>query len=998
MPLPPSLTTTYHQYKHDTDVVASWLAHMGERVGCPTELLSSTTGATGSSAPAPQKPAPSLRLKGKARKQAKAGAAAAAALAPDKPSASTSTSTATTPSPTKPKYVLAIRNFVPLAEFISSSEVDESKVDVPTTFTTAIERAISVRRSFVNLLEQHGINPELDSNAKHSFFVGVLEKVRDVLKPLFWKPTPGGKKDKPDVPDAIPITHEAGVPTRNPFEILEVYDVPELNLEVESDQTEKAAAEAKQEVLTVDYRAEETKDEEGFESFLAFCSLFRDITAIRDQVRRLWLEYARNSTTNKTLSLSAVAVATNTAIEIARRMEEDLAHLFNKMNDGVHGMLLTFYTAECVARGKDPLDIQPPAQYNMSTYNLVDRTMNNAATLLRGWSDSNPGDFSTYNGRDGWAEIDFDWQYASNKDRWQQDKSSLMEMFPEFDMIGRTAFQPVPKEVGGNGQQLMVIDELTRGLHVWLASGGVATRRKNLSLWLVLATSIHWDIRRALIGKQQRQDLERPYREMMAVGAAIRDSIEATMEYHKNLKIVGWTAEHQKHLIQLQAEVKFWDNNPLFKALRMAGGGSTEENLFLKRHPWYCGLWIHDVRTRFHHLGLALERAFGGILYTGHLYNAMERQQLISQKWQDMELFYQLQGGRDKFFVGEAPTDPADFHKQLCMMMGFSASNFTKAAAQKRNKGKMTATKAGPRSLNPQARVSSMWLLSLTAASPRLNFTPEDVQAILEGGKSSRQKDTTTEQVTAADLIRDLARALQKDVPEITADYFSFHRTCWSLLRDVRAAVYDDLLKWLGTKDFDGGEYQLPFIVAWIFRTVQGNAGPDGGSGLPGIMPTLGLLQKAARAYDRQAETLREGWTYFELRRLKMLASVVDLSMKVPEIDDSVPTFGDPLDSKLLGLMTSKRAVQITSRPSRRPAPQSHFAFSTPSGGHVVPDFSDGPTWRGTLPNGMNVRVEDANQLFDGWDSEHDEEEEEMDSRSDDEYEYDLAPQGPGNR
>ncbi|KAB5523134.1 hypothetical protein GE09DRAFT_1154078 [Coniochaeta sp. 2T2.1] len=941
MPLPPSLTTTYHQYKHDTDVVASWLAHMGER-----------------------KPAPSVRLKGKARKQAKAGATAAAALAPDKPSPSTSTSTSTaaTPSPTKPKYALAIRNFLPLAEFISSSEVDENKVDVPMTFTTAIERAISVRRSFVKLLEQHGINginPDLDSNVKHSFFVGVLEKVRDVLKPLFWKPTLGGMKDKPDTAEAVPITHEAGVPTRNPFEILEVYDVPQVDLEPESDQAEKAATEAKQKVMTVDYRAEETKDEEGFESFLAFCSLFRDITAIRSQL------------------------STNTSIEIARRMEEDVAHLFNKLDAGVHGLLFTFYTAECVARGKDPLGIRPPAQYNMSTYNQVDHTMNNAATLLRGWSDSNPGDFSTYNGRDGWAETDFDWQYASNKDMWQQDKSSLMEKFPEFDMIGRMAFQPIPKEVGGNGQQLIVIDELTRGIHTWLASGGVAARRKNLSLWLVLATSIHWDIRRALIGKQQRQDLERPYREMMAVDRRV------------------WTVEHQKHLVQLLAEVKFWDNNPLFKALRMAGGGSTDENFFLKRHPWYCGLWIHDVRTRFHHLGLALERAFGGILYTGHLYNAMERQQLISQKWQDMELFYQLQGGRDKFFVGEAPTDPADFDKQLCMMMGFSASNFTKAAAHKRNKGKMTATKAGPRSLNPQARVSSMWLLSLTAASPRLNFTPEDVQAILEGGKSSRRKDTTAEQVTAAKLIRDLACALQKEVPEITADYFSFHRTCWRLLRDVRAAVYDDLLRWLGTKDFDGGEYQLPFIVGWIFRTVQGNAGPDGGSGLRGIMPTLGLLQKAAKAYDRQAETLRKGWTYFELRRMKMLASVVDLAMDVPKIDDSVPTFGDPLDSKLLGLMTSKRAVQITSRPSRRPVPQSTASFSTPSGGRIVPGFSDGPIWNGTLPNGMNVRVEDADQLIDGlmdgWDSEHDDDEE-MDSGSDGQYYHDLAPQEPGNR
>jgi hypothetical protein len=107
---------------------------MGQRVGCPDELLAATSAPAGGQSTAAKKPAGN-RLKGKARKQAKAGASASATLATE---ASSSASAPTPSAPEQPKYVLAIKNFVPLAEFISSSEIDKFKVDVPPSFTTAI--------------------------------------------------------------------------------------------------------------------------------------------------------------------------------------------------------------------------------------------------------------------------------------------------------------------------------------------------------------------------------------------------------------------------------------------------------------------------------------------------------------------------------------------------------------------------------------------------------------------------------------------------------------------------------------------------------------------------------------------------------------------------------------------------------------------------------------------------------------------------------------------
>jgi hypothetical protein len=256
---------------------------------------------------------------------------------------------------------------------------------------------------------------------------------------------------------------------------------------------------------------------------------------------------------------------------------------------------------------------------------------------------------------------------------------------------------------------------------------------------------------------------------------------------------------------------------------------------------------VHDLRARLHHIGVAFNRAWGGILYAGHLYNAVQQEKLVEQRWEDMELFYHLQGGRDKFFVGAAPTDAADYHRQLCMVMGFSATNFT-SQPNKRNRGKLQKTAAGPRSLQQQKRVSMMWMVKWHPASTRVNLTAEDVQAILEVGESSSSRAKTKKKAsvttTPVELITDLAHAIQKEIPEIAADYRSMHRTCWDLLRLVKDAVHGDMLGWTGP-DYIEGEYQLPFVVGWIFRSVCGELGD--GKKIPTMMPTMELLRKAAR-------------------------------------------------------------------------------------------------------------------------------------------------------
>ncbi|EHK39951.1 hypothetical protein TRIATDRAFT_162747, partial [Trichoderma atroviride IMI 206040] len=140
----------YQQYKADTDLVAEWLA-----------VTAKTHGYAATATPSTANPPAAVggRLKGKARKMAKNQAGTASK---------------------KPTYLIKIKEFEPLAQFVSKV----NDVKIPKYFSIALERVIQVRKSFSDRLTSSGVELNAASNDRHSFFVGVLEKVRHHLKPL----------------------------------------------------------------------------------------------------------------------------------------------------------------------------------------------------------------------------------------------------------------------------------------------------------------------------------------------------------------------------------------------------------------------------------------------------------------------------------------------------------------------------------------------------------------------------------------------------------------------------------------------------------------------------------------------------------------------------------------------------------------------------------------------------------------------------------------------
>lgn len=148
--LPSALVSTYQQYKLDTDSVAAWLASTATALGYPSDLLDPSGAAASISK--------SGRLKGKARAKGKKMAAAGAGAGTG--------SSAAAPKPSGPKYIISVRNFISLAEYIA-----EKEAPVPETFRTALDRVIAARSRFGDRLKDHGLGLDESSDAKHQHFV-----------------------------------------------------------------------------------------------------------------------------------------------------------------------------------------------------------------------------------------------------------------------------------------------------------------------------------------------------------------------------------------------------------------------------------------------------------------------------------------------------------------------------------------------------------------------------------------------------------------------------------------------------------------------------------------------------------------------------------------------------------------------------------------------------------------------------------------------------------
>ncbi|KAF7559900.1 hypothetical protein G7046_g4248 [Stylonectria norvegica] len=759
------LNGVYQQYKADTNTVAAWLAVTAKSHGYAEDALALENRPTGAG-----------RAKGKLRTKAKAAPV---------PQHQGSSNTATAK-----QYEIKIKDFVPMASHIAKDDF----ISVPEDFTIALERVIwgpTARKTFAERLPATKISGDSDSEKRHSFFVGILEQVRDCLKPL----------QTAAVLDPVKPLHEATKNAedafKNKFDALRLYTPSESFLNAPNILVPKS------EVI---YVAEE--DESFQVAMFALAALLDDYACLRTELKSLWADYSSGH-----LDLAAVSVATNSAFELARSMEDEVKPILDK-HQGGYALVWVYFTLLCKACDIDAMHLQEPDDvFNIQGYHLAQECLLNILVILHGYAEGEFAFVKCYIGNYGWYDESLGNLADTNRGKQVQDLSLCMETLVDLEFLSLLSLNLGRDDVE---------DELIRGIFALMKDpeGGPP-------LWLAFSVQIY-----IVVVQQLGADCSRGFDELQ----------QQSLRLKKSMLNVPASTPERKDVLGVAMK---WDKDPIFEcrnklfSLDLLTGQRSPKHKFLRRNPIYCGLLIHHMRATFHTSGVDYATQTGALLVTSHLYQALRQEKLLADHlvWEDLETVWKMHG-ITTFFVGGPPTNREDYFRNYSLSIGLSASNW----ASNKRKGKPKMNYANRRQMKLTSRVSLMIALRLTPDGKRVPLSSDAIRKFLVDGRHHGMMDgrghmrTDIENVAIAEtpdpmslsptgLIRKLASDVHAEIPSITFDYFTLHDMAWALLKELRHEfmIYPGMrAEILATLP---QEFPLPLLAGYVFSSAAGRTG-----------------------------------------------------------------------------------------------------------------------------------------------------------------------------
>lgn len=298
------MSSIYGQYKTETNFVTSWLASTGKACGFHPQSAGAKT--------------PDKQV-GPEGRNGEAGDKNASGNRDE-----------------KSRYTVAIKDFVPLAKYIAGQT--DPVVVVPEAVSTAIDRVITLRKSYSQMRIDLGAEHDANEEAKHGYFIGIFETVRDILRPLF--KTPDTNPPKP---------------------------------ESQGDQIEVEPSTSGMEA--------QVSDEEAV---AAYAMLMEDLNKIRNRIILAWFPQSE-----KPVDLAAVAVTTNAAMSQALGLIEKVEGLMDSHDAGPFGIAFGFFATVLSAGGVSEEQIDFASQVDFdhnSFYDVADSTFLNSYHLLRAYA------------------------------------------------------------------------------------------------------------------------------------------------------------------------------------------------------------------------------------------------------------------------------------------------------------------------------------------------------------------------------------------------------------------------------------------------------------------------------------------------------------------------------------------------------------------------------------------------------------------------------------
>ncbi|KAL8669362.1 MAG: hypothetical protein Q9168_006039 [Polycauliona sp. 1 TL-2023] len=756
---PEPLQSIYQQYKHDTEIVASWLASTAKAFGCTSQTQKPSTSMILTK--------PTGRLKGKERKKAKA------ALTPshDHPEY---------PEPSKPKYRLAIKDFVPLAANIVTASRN-TELTVPPSFSIALERVIRVRKQFAERLESVDRHFDSESDARHCFFVNILEKVRTTLEPLLSDDTSKFTRMK-DAMNKM-VIEEGQKPHSSLFDVLHVYE-PSAESQAAPDVDVSPPA-------PLDYTID-AEDTSQHEAMFAMAALMKDLSRLRLEISELWKKYEAGE-----MDIAAVSVATNTAIELARGFEDDISP-FVQYNGGVTDYQYKYFCATSRTMGVDPEAKQEPTDdYNFAAYDVADSLFTNTLFNILDLMCENSLGSPTYSigpGPREWYDEDSVQIRESPRQEYSRIKLALRELLTDLQLLFHYS-SPIE-------------DQLLHAMTTTLRTAELEQKSTpDVPVWFSFAAQVYLDTL-----------------SVVKIGKGWNDMQREILKFKQSVGHLPISCPERKAVLRA---VGLWDHGADPIALsRQSVGEPYKEYTFLRRHSMHCGLWIHVLRTVFHQQGMRHAEYPGTAMCTAQLYHALQQERCLSHDWKDLDTLRTMQGN-SAFFVGKPPTSFEGYCNNFCLSIGVSIRNW---APNKRDK-KFKVSKDNRPLMSWKGPVSTFVANRFKVFHDRCPISVEEVEAWIQKG-SRNSKDinsgtlpTPTTRNTSKNqpLLHRLAAAVTEEIADLDFDYFAIHELCREFLVRLQTErekdIHPELSKFFMSLEKDN----LGYVAGFVFLTVVEN-------------------------------------------------------------------------------------------------------------------------------------------------------------------------------
>ncbi|KAI1760162.1 hypothetical protein GGR53DRAFT_96820 [Hypoxylon sp. FL1150] len=661
-------TSTYRQYKEDTETIAGWLAHQSRKCGYqPPEAPPAV----------PDKP-PSSRLKGKARKQARNAAV--------KPT--------TTQMQSKPKYSVNVADFNRMAQAIADFT---PKVTIPTALDNLFSRAIDARNRFTEWYRQssHG---EEGSNRRHAHFTGVLNSAWEVLRP-FQSTRPSRVKKQPaDILKPEPVAN-----LTNRFSKLEV-EQPHEDLDTATLSTAQDEDDYKLPGVTP---ATIIKNEEDIEEDFLFAifTFMQELAEVRAYVGKVWECYRQG-----TLELIVCSLLTNTAIQLVRRAEHELDLLVRRPKkypasrypSGSFPDIFVYanheYELKMVGTELDDF-LKPSKEYHIVDHHHGVLCLSEIFGALKHYL--------------------YEVKVRGGKNFVPMTSRRWLNTPETFDRVRDmvACFQGITRTIGDSFAR----DEFTSGIELMIDSN-------TIPIWVAFAMRVLLDIQDELKATPERavQEVQRHARRRLAAFRCIdfnRDPFAAAEGNEWLAKTLGdyerdVLGDHFRHMLSRVAftdgagqPIRQADMDPI-RARLVFPIFMTEPNYFLRINPVKCGMLKYGMYLQAHNYGTKIEDDWRGVTATIHLYIACRSIFPDDPVWPDMEYFLKFQD-LDNLFVGGLPGSMVEAYKKASLAMGQSLVSYARGASARGGRP------SSPRDLNWEKgrRVTNPCLLDDVYAS-----------------------------------------------------------------------------------------------------------------------------------------------------------------------------------------------------------------------------------------------------------------------------------------